>query len=475
MYARLRGLDKKIISAEIPEILQKYNLLDVSKNRVSTFSGGMKRRVAMSLAVIGSPKLIILDEPTTGLDPLLRRQVWDNIRELKRKSLVLLTTHNMEEADALGDNIAIMSGGKLRACGTSLFLKNRFGSGYQIQLVSSLNHVEKICETIARLLPQAKIVSQDSGNITLSLPRSSLVAFPNFYRWLEEQEFESENNEKSLKSWSFSNSTLEEVFLKIANSEKTVNEEIEALGSGIQKTKCVICNERDSEEVVLLTKTGIEVTAPNLVCLYCATGEIRSEDSKNGDELDLNWNLYGNTTQTQKNRTQNADQVNLELPKEQDVPKYNKEFDIIISQFTAILYKNFKLTLSGRKTLVAQTIFMIAAALAFWRVGSLLDDDSPTDLICPNGTIKNVGCGVSIGDDLGNLETLLFSDLHSDYYSASVIDPDRFFQPGNEGYYPLFQDLNSIEYFTALRQNFSDILKRDTFSFISDSTCQDRR
>jgi ABC-type multidrug transport system ATPase subunit len=236
----------------------------------------------------------------------------------------------------------------------------------------------------------------------------------------------------------------------------------------------VICNERDSEEVVLLTKTGIEVTAPNLVCLYCATGEIRSEDSKNEDELDLNWNLDGNAAQTQKNRTRNADQVNVQLPKEQDVPKYKEEFDIILSQFSAIMYKNFKLILSGRKTLVAQTIFMIVAAIVFWKVGSSLDD-STTDSICPNGTINSNGCEVSIGNDLGNLETRLFDDLQSDYYSASVIDPNRFFQPGHENNYSLFQDLNSSEYFTALKQNFSDILKRDTFSFISDSTCTDRR
>jgi ABC-type multidrug transport system ATPase subunit len=93
------------------------------------YSGGMKRRLSFAVACIGDPRVLMLDEPTTGMDPMTRRFVWDYVHETKRRRVVLLTTHSMEEADALGDRIGIMSQGALVALGTSLHLKNKFGDG----------------------------------------------------------------------------------------------------------------------------------------------------------------------------------------------------------------------------------------------------------------------------------------------------------------------------------------------------------
>ncbi|PNW72975.1 hypothetical protein CHLRE_14g613950v5 [Chlamydomonas reinhardtii] len=100
--------------------------------RAGSYSGGMKRRLSVAIALLGDPRIVYLDEPTTGMDPISRRYVWDIIQEAKPGRAIVLTTHSMEEADILGDRIAIMARGKLRCIGTSLRLKQRFGSGYTL-------------------------------------------------------------------------------------------------------------------------------------------------------------------------------------------------------------------------------------------------------------------------------------------------------------------------------------------------------
>ena len=86
----------------------------VANHRVKTFSGGMKRRLSVALSFLGDPHVIFLDEPTTGMDPKIRRDVWNLILRMKQDRVMIMTTHSMEEADILGDNIAIMANGQLK-------------------------------------------------------------------------------------------------------------------------------------------------------------------------------------------------------------------------------------------------------------------------------------------------------------------------------------------------------------------------
>ncbi len=95
----------------------------------------LQRRLSVAIAAIGDPPIIFLDEPTSGLDPKNRRSIWKMITNMRRTSLVVLTTHSMEEADTLGDKICLMALGRLRAIGTSTHLKTRFGYGYHINMV----------------------------------------------------------------------------------------------------------------------------------------------------------------------------------------------------------------------------------------------------------------------------------------------------------------------------------------------------
>lgn len=94
----------------------------------------MKRRLSLAISAIGNPKIILLDEPTTGLDPKVRQQIWDLIEKLKKGKSIILTTHSMEEADILADRISVMVRGKLKCVGTSFYLKQKYGDGHRLTL-----------------------------------------------------------------------------------------------------------------------------------------------------------------------------------------------------------------------------------------------------------------------------------------------------------------------------------------------------
>lgn len=135
LYAGLKGVPMEQWEPLINERLGFVRLLTVADVRAGTFSGGMKRRLSLVISTIGDPKIIFMDEPTTGMDPVNRRHVWSFVEKFKKDRVIILTTHSMEEADVLGDKIAIMSKGRLVAINNSIALKNKFGSGVILCLI----------------------------------------------------------------------------------------------------------------------------------------------------------------------------------------------------------------------------------------------------------------------------------------------------------------------------------------------------
>ena len=117
--ARIYGFDKKTVEKKVEEMLMKFNLMDVAGDKAKTLSGGTQRRLSIAMALISNPEILFLDEPTLGLDVLSRRDLWTAIEKLKGKKTIILTTHYMEEAEALSDRIGIMAKGKLKAVGTA--------------------------------------------------------------------------------------------------------------------------------------------------------------------------------------------------------------------------------------------------------------------------------------------------------------------------------------------------------------------
>jgi len=125
---RLYGLHGPSLEGRISELLGKMGLLERSREPVSRFSGGMKRRLNLLMALVHDPPLLFLDEPTLGMDPQARHVLWEYIQELKGKKTILLTTHYMEEAEALSDRVGIIDHGRLVALGSPQELKERYGA-----------------------------------------------------------------------------------------------------------------------------------------------------------------------------------------------------------------------------------------------------------------------------------------------------------------------------------------------------------
>lgn len=123
----------------------------------------------MAIAFIGGSKLIYLDEPTSGMDTSARRYIWEMLKNYKAGRIVVLTTHFMDEADFLGDRIGIMGEGKLICCGSSVFLKNKFGVGYNLTLVKNdtLVNSDPIIKLIQDQIPEATILSNVSAEVAV--------------------------------------------------------------------------------------------------------------------------------------------------------------------------------------------------------------------------------------------------------------------------------------------------------------------
>jgi ATP-binding cassette subfamily A (ABC1) protein 3 len=118
-------------------LLADVDLWDFRDTLACNLSGGNKRKLSVAIALIGNSKLVVLDEPTAGMDLSARRKLWNMLKKYKQGRIIILTTHYMDEADILGDRIGIMNEGELVCLGSPLFLKNRFGTGYTLTVVKS--------------------------------------------------------------------------------------------------------------------------------------------------------------------------------------------------------------------------------------------------------------------------------------------------------------------------------------------------
>lgn len=150
----------------IEDLDLKFKTDELSKN----LSGGQKRRLSVGIAFIGNSKVVLLDEPTSGMDTSARRFIWEMLRNYRNGRIVILTTHFMDEADFLGDRIGIMGEGELKCCGSSIFLKNKFGVGYNLVVVKeSAERREKIEgeeALIKKHVPEAIKLSDVSAEVT---------------------------------------------------------------------------------------------------------------------------------------------------------------------------------------------------------------------------------------------------------------------------------------------------------------------
>jgi ATP-binding cassette subfamily A (ABC1) protein 5 len=212
IFGVIKNVQFSLLENEINHRLEQVDLLEEKTKKASDLSGGMKRRMCIAIALIGDPKVIILDEPTTGLDPLSRRKIWELLQGTKRNKTIILTTHSMEEADILGDGgIAILKKGKLEVVGNSLFLKNHYGAGYNLQLTIRENcDQDAVKNFIGQYIEDCEFKSHTSSQMVFMLPYQSVSKFPAFLKALE-----TSLEDLCIENYGLTQTTLEQVFLKI--------------------------------------------------------------------------------------------------------------------------------------------------------------------------------------------------------------------------------------------------------------------
>ncbi len=164
LMADLRHLPRTAGRQRVAELLEQFGLTDAARKPLPTYSGGMRRRLDLAMTLVGNPRLIFLDEPTTGLDPRSRRTMWQIIRELAAGGVtILLTTQYLDEADHLADRIAVLDHGRVVAAGTAAELKRRIPGGHILLRFAAPDALN----LAAHLLTEA---DADEENLTLQVP-----------------------------------------------------------------------------------------------------------------------------------------------------------------------------------------------------------------------------------------------------------------------------------------------------------------
>ncbi|XP_051260065.1 retinal-specific phospholipid-transporting ATPase ABCA4-like isoform X2 [Dicentrarchus labrax] len=284
-YALLKGRTQAEAEREVEDMLVDLGLPHKRDDEAQNLSGGMQRKLSVAMAFVGGSKVVILDEPTSGVDPYSRRSIWDLLLKYRAGRTVILSTHHMDEADLLSDRIAIISKGQLHCCGSPLFLKNCFGVGFYLTLVRRMKDIKKrendcdcasdcscscsICtkykdqsqnqsqhldrvldgdiDSITTLIhhhvPDAKLIETIGQELTYLLPNKGFKhrAYASLFRELEET-----LGDMGLSSFGISDTSLEEIFIKVTADGEAVNNATSPEQNGVMQANGITHDASDN-------------------------------------------------------------------------------------------------------------------------------------------------------------------------------------------------------------------------------------
>uniref|UniRef100_A0A7N6B2Z0 Cholesterol transporter ABCA5 n=1 Tax=Anabas testudineus TaxID=64144 RepID=A0A7N6B2Z0_ANATE len=210
IFAAIKGIPPADTDAEVTKVLKDLDLEKIMTAQAKNLSGGQKRKLSVGIAILGDPKILLLDEPTAGMDPCSRHQVWTLLKSRRAGRVTVLSTHYMDEADILADRKAVISQGQLKCIGSSMYLKMKCGVGYHLRM--SINEgcdAEKITSLVKQQVPKAKLSRQHEAELTFTLPFESMDTFPGLFSELDRQP------SLGVINYGVSMTTLEDVFLRL--------------------------------------------------------------------------------------------------------------------------------------------------------------------------------------------------------------------------------------------------------------------
>ncbi|XP_032562515.1 ATP-binding cassette sub-family A member 10-like [Chiroxiphia lanceolata] len=224
-FAEIKGIKSKEVEREVQNILELLDISNIQDTQAEKLSGGQKRKLSIGIAMLGNPQVLFLDEPTAGLDPLSRHQVWSLLREHRAGRAILFSTQFMDEADILADRKAFISHGRLKCVGSSLFLKKKWGICYHLRIhVSESCDLENVTSQVKRYIPNATFTGHSQYELRYKLPLENVNKFPDLFSGLDSC------SEQGIINYGVSMTTLEDVFLKLEEEDTADQEDEHVLG-----------------------------------------------------------------------------------------------------------------------------------------------------------------------------------------------------------------------------------------------------
>ncbi|XP_076211852.1 ATP-binding cassette sub-family A member 2 isoform X1 [Aptenodytes patagonicus] len=407
-YSQLKSMAEEEIRKEMDKMIEDLELSNKRHSLVQTLSGGMKRKLSVAIAFVGGSRAVILDEPTAGVDPYARRAIWDLILKYKPGRTILLSTHHMDEADLLGDRIAIISHGKLKCCGSPLFLKSTYGDGYKLTVVKKQSDTRngtepgqphsppahssvspcsepRVSQFVKKYVASCLLISDTNTELSYILPSEAVKkgCFERLFQHLEQS-----LEELDLTSFGLMDTTLEEVFLKVSEEDQSLeNSDVDMKESKKDALRPPApelglkpeANGEPLAEAAVLEKPEVElsnlVTCSKLAQSQASLRSASSVGSVRGDEGGAYSEFFGDYAPLFDNR-QDPDNISLQ---EQEVEVEAEDGDLAgqgsfklegswlkLRQFHGLIVKRFHCAKRNTKALFSQILlpaFFVCVAM----------------------------------------------------------------------------------------------------------------
>ncbi|KAK7918726.1 hypothetical protein WMY93_010010 [Mugilogobius chulae] len=222
-FAAIKGIPRNQIDEEVSKVLKDLDLEKIQTAQAKNLSGGQKRKLSVGIAILGDPKILLLDEPTAGMDPCSRHQVWSLLKSRRSERVTVLSTHYMDEADILADRKAVISQGQLKCVGSSLYLKTKCGVGYHLRMsITEACDPDKVSSLVQNHVSKAQLSRRHESELTFTLPFESVDTFPGLFSELDSAP------SLGITHFGVSMTTLEDVFLRL-EAEAEVDQAVSAV------------------------------------------------------------------------------------------------------------------------------------------------------------------------------------------------------------------------------------------------------
>ncbi|XP_028617078.1 ATP-binding cassette sub-family A member 6 isoform X1 [Grammomys surdaster] len=219
LFAKIKGILPQDVEQEVQQIILELDMQNIQDDLAEHLSEGQKRKLTFGIATLGDPRILLLDEPTVGLDPFSRQRIWGFLKERRADRVILFSTQFTDEADILADRKVIVSNGTLKCTGSSVFLKRKWGLGYHLSLFTNETcDSEQLSSFIHHHIPDAKLKAKTKEKLVYILPLERTSKFPEFFSDLDKY------SGQGLMNYEVSMSTLNEVFVNLEGEPRTTQD-----------------------------------------------------------------------------------------------------------------------------------------------------------------------------------------------------------------------------------------------------------